>query len=105
MKTLLALTVAFILTHDGHNDEWLKTLRNQNQHSCCDGSDAFKIEDPDWKVEKGEYFVKLRPGGNWIHIPADRLVTVPNRVGYALVWPLMVDGEDVVRCFMPGSGA
>lgn len=104
MKAFIAAIALLIApTHDGHNDEWLKALKNQNGHPCCDGSDAFRINDPDWKMENNKYYVKLRPGGQWLAVPEDRIVKQPNQVGYALVWPITVDGEDVVRCFLPGS--
>jgi hypothetical protein len=31
------------------------------------------------------------------------LITVPNRVGRTMVWPLRFDGQILIRCFMPGS--
>jgi hypothetical protein len=50
-----------------------------------------------------------RAGGQWIDVPDDAVVTVPNRAGRTMVWPMPPDYEAAdaksprIRCFMPGS--
>lgn len=83
---------------------WFSGLHNGNGMPCCDGSDAVSLEDPDWDASaEGHYRVKLE--GQWVDVPADAVVTVPNRYGPALVWPWYLNGKPAVRCFMPGAGA
>jgi len=40
---------------------------------------------------------------NWIDVPDEALITEPNRAGRTMVWPLQVDHQIFIRCFMPGS--
>lgn len=91
--------------HDGAHDEWLKTLKNENGNPCCDGSDADSVLDPDWDTEgpKGTYRVRL--GGRWINVAPEAVVTKPNMLGVAKVWPVDDEGEISIRCFLPGAGA
>lgn len=46
------------------------------------------------------YYVP-RAGGVWELVPADAVVTEPNRVGVAILW-LTTDGK--IRCFLPAGG-
>ena len=71
--------------------------------------DGFTVADPDWESKDGHYRVRL--GGEWIDVPDDALVTVPNRAGRTMVWPMppgydYEDGAPIpprIRCFMPGA--
>jgi hypothetical protein len=36
-------------------------------------------------------------------VPDDRVVNEPNRIGRPMVWPQYVNGNPIVRCFMPGT--
>ena len=67
--------------------------------------DGFTVADPDWESKGGHYRVRL--DGQWIDVPDDAVVTVPNLVGRTMVWPVpMIEGETnsmMIRCFMPGS--
>lgn len=39
----------------------------------------------------------------WVDVPDDSVITEPNKVGHALVWPYRRDGKlNQIRCFMPG---
>ena len=51
----------------------------------------------------GKYRVWL--DGQWIEVPPDALVTVPNKFGLAVVWPYKdYEGRTQIRCFIPGAG-
>lgn len=80
--------------------EWFDGIKSPRGVPCCSTSDGVKLEDPDWRIEEdGSYSVRLE--GKWTPIPPDAVVTIPNRVGYAVVW--IFNGQ--LLCFMPGSGA
>ena len=70
---------------------------------CCSFADGWAIEDADWDVAGGHYRVRIE--GQWVDVPDEALVTVPNRFGRAVVWPTRDEtGAIGIRCFMPGSG-
>ena len=47
----------------------------------------------------------MRLDGQWIEVPPDALVTVPNKFGLAVVWPYKdYEGRTQIRCFIPGAG-
>lgn len=100
---MISLSAAY--AHDHNHPElngWFKSLRSQGLNICCDGSDAKSIEDPDWENDAGHYRVRLE--SKWFDVPDTAVVTVPNRYGRALVWPIYVNGRPtMIRCFMPGS--
>lgn len=107
LRTLIAVYVLALVVashaHDGHNDDWFRSLKNGMGGSCCDGSDYQRVEDPDWKMEDNAYWVRL---GEWQKVPDDRIVSTKNIIGPAIVWPYIdMAGKERVRCFLPGSGA
>lgn len=89
--------------HDHNHPElnaWFMGLHS-GKGACCDGSDAMSIDDPDWQNDSGHYRVRLE--GEWVDVPDDAVITEPNKVGHALVWPYRRDGKlNQIRCFMPG---
>jgi hypothetical protein len=80
--------------------EWFKSLRSKGGAPCCDGSDAMSVESPDWDTKDGHYRVRL--DGEWVDVPDEAVVDVPNRSGEAKVWPY-TGYQKGVRCFLPGS--
>lgn len=71
---------------------------------CCSFVDGQQVDNVDWDVKDGNYRVRL--DGQWISVPADALITEPNRFGPAVVWPYRgADGATQIRCFLPGAGA
>lgn len=84
---------------------WFDALKNQNGNLCCSVADGLTIKDVDWDTRDGKYRVRL--DGEWIVVPDEAVVTVPNRYGPAVVWPFKdpTDGHTRIRCFMPGAGA
>lgn len=82
---------------DDATRQWFDGLQNQRLVPCCSTADGTRVEDADWRRDAdGDYSVRLN--GEWIAVPPDALVTVPNRVGYAVVW--LWQGR--VQCFMRG---
>ena len=80
--------------------EWFDSLRSA-KGPCCSDADGSAVSDVDWESTSGHYRVRL--DGRWLDVPDDAVITVPNRVGRAMVWPIRVSGDVVIRCFMPGS--
>lgn len=68
---------------------------------CCSVADGESVADPDWETKDGHYRVRLE--NNWIDVPDDALVTEPNRAGRTMVWPMRINNQIMIRCFMPGS--
>jgi hypothetical protein len=68
---------------------------------CCSMADGEAVADPDWESKDGHYRVRLENA--WIDVPDDALITEPNRAGRTMVWPIRIDNQISIRCFMPGS--
>lgn len=86
------------------NEQWLRGLKNDAGHTCCDGRDGY---DAIYDTEDGHYRVLLY-GSYWV-VPDDKVLKVPNRLGVAQVWYTTlwtIDGKPSpqIRCFIPGSG-
>jgi len=86
--------------------EWFNGLRSKSNFPCCSFADGQTVIDADWDIIGGENaHYRVRIEGQWFDVPDEAVVTVPNRLGLAVVWPVVyVNGETHVRCFMPGSG-
>ena len=80
---------------------WFDGLQNKAGGNCCSIADGYRIDDADWDIKDEQYRVRIN--GQWMIVPPEALVTVPNKVGRAMVWPVQdVEGKTVIRCFMPG---
>jgi hypothetical protein len=90
-----------------HKDDPLHSWFDQlasGKGLCCSFADGFSISDVDWDTQDGHYRVRLH--GEWIVVPENAVVTEPNRVKVAVVWPYVDnDGQTQIRCFLPGPGA
>ena len=97
-------TIGPARAHDYRHPElngWYESLHS-GKGSCCDGSDAKRVDDVDWDSKDGHYRVRLN--GQWIYVPDEAVVEGPNKAGPAMVWPYTTIGVPLgVRCFMPGS--
>src|SRR5262247_3364015 len=81
--------------------EWFESLASR-RGPCCSVADGQSVEDVDWDTKNGQYRVRL--DGQWIEVPADALVTVPNKFGPAVVWLYKdYEGRTQIRCFIPGA--
>lgn len=101
---LMALTIHPISAHDHHRPEldgWFKGLESRAKASCCDGTDATRLDDVDWESKDGRYRVRIN--GEWIDVPESAVVDGPNRAGPAMVWPVRGYMGLTIRCFMPGT--
>lgn len=103
-------TTAYAHRHDRPDLQgWLAGLHDKQGTSCCDSTEAVKIEDPDWDNDNGHYRVRIE--GQWVEVPDKAVIDDPNRYGPALVWPWFsydVSGKISkinIRCFLPGAGA
>lgn len=103
--------------------QWFDQLAS-GRGLCCSFADGVSIKDVDWDTQCdtagygattkfGEYaltagrhcYYRVRLDGRWIIVPAEALVTVPNKFGPAVVWPYQdITGETQIRCFLPGAG-
>jgi hypothetical protein len=79
---------------------WFDSLRS-GKGPCCSDADGTALSDVDWESSRGHYRVRL--DGEWVDVPDDAVITVPNRIGRTMVWPMYRDGKMTPRCFMPGS--
>lgn len=91
---------------------WFDSL-GSGKGLCCSFADGLALDDPDWGTESvagadGQsqvvYWVTVE--GHKIAVPAEAVVTAPNKFGRAVVWPYQdMNGHTQIRCFMPGGGA
>jgi hypothetical protein len=82
--------------------QWFDRLAS-GKGLCCSFADGLSVEDIDWDSQDGRYRVRLQ--GQWVVVPDDALVTEPNRLGPAVVWPYQdASGATQIRCFLPGAG-
>jgi hypothetical protein len=79
---------------------WFDSLKS-GKGPCCSDADGSAVSDVDWESKDGRYRVRLE--GQWIDVPEDAVITEPNRVGRAMVWPIRGTLGTTIRCFMPGS--
>lgn len=69
--TIIALITVYILlvavpvrAHDAkhpENNEWLRQLAS-GRGPCCDGSDAVRVDDPDWTIAEDGKFTFIKDG-------------------------------------------
>jgi hypothetical protein len=79
---------------------WFDSLRS-GKGPCCSDADGSAVSDVDWETSNGHYRVRI--DGEWFDVPDEAVITVPNRVGRTMVWPLHGYQGVTIRCFMPGS--
>ncbi len=83
--------------------KWFDSLAS-GKGLCCSFADGHMLEPDDIDTKDNHYRVRI--DGQWIIVPDDAVVTVPNRFGQAVVWPYDYDGTGTkIRCFLPGAGA
>lgn len=81
---------------------WFDSLKS-DKGPCCSFADGVTIEDVDVETKDGRYRVRIE--GEWLDVPNEALVTVPNKFGRPVVWPFKdSDGKTQIRCFIAGAG-
>ena len=81
---------------------WFDSLHSQ-KGMCCSFADGRTVEDPDIDSNGGHYRVRI--DGQWIEVPDEALIDVPNKYGRPVVWPYVdADGKMQIRCFIAGAG-
>lgn len=104
MASILLLSTNLVVSSHEHSrpdlDRWFGNLTNHNGALCCSGEEGTAVPDTDWTTEDGHYMVRLNE--KWIRVPDEALVTQPNQFGRTVVWPYYINGEPIIRCFMPG---
>lgn len=110
MACVALLLAAIIVPRPAHGhdpnhpnlDGWYESLRTPGGGPCCGGpkTDGTVLSDADWESKGGHY--RVRVNGEWLDVPDDKVVTVPNIGGRTIVWLYFADGKPAVRCFMPG---
>lgn len=80
--------------------EWFEGLRS-GKGPCCSDADGSAVSDVDWETAGGHYRVRI--DGEWVVVPDEAVITEPNRIGRAMVWPIRGYLGLSIRCFMPGS--
>ena len=113
-----SMTIAWPRDLDGRHANnplhaWFDTLAS-GRGACCSNADGITVEDVDYDTNcaKPDCHYRVRLLGEWHDVDDEALVTVPNKFGRAVVWPVFQDDEDghhvgvtYIRCFMPGAGA
>jgi hypothetical protein len=79
---------------------WFDGLKS-GKGLCCSDADGFAVSDPDWESKDGHY--RVRVDNEWVDVPADAVITEPNRYGRTMVWPTKGTLGTSIRCFMPGT--
>jgi hypothetical protein len=106
--TFLAITTA--TAHDNGQytntnpdiKAWFNRLAS-GRGLCCSFADGVSLEDVAWGTHENQYWVII--DGERYAVPNDAVITEPNKVGTAVVWPYKdTQGATQIRCFMPGSG-
>jgi hypothetical protein len=80
--------------------QWFEGLRS-GKGPCCSDADGSAVSDVDWDTVSGHYRVRI--DGDWVPVPDEAVITEPNRIGRAMVWPIKGYLGVSIRCFMPGS--
>ena len=87
---------------------WFESLRNKAGLYCCAKADGRPLDDGQWDERGNNYRVFLH--GKWIVVPADTVISGPNKLGKAIVWyqkpgelAWSGDTSTPIWCFIPGS--
>lgn len=85
------------LTHQVNS---LSAARSPQGGLCCTGNDY--VVPQDWKQSGVGYKVLI--GAVWLDVPKEAEVTnMRNPDMEAKVWLMYMEGEQIVRCFLPGA--
>lgn len=83
---------------------WLMEQHSNDHAWCCDGKDAHYLNETEWGIEQGHYYVII--SGLKIAVTDGQLVktTSPNITGHAVLWYATTErGDIIIRCFIAGE--
>lgn len=75
------------------------SLKNQKGQLCCSDADGQTLTVDQVRRKGSGWEIKL--GEQWIEVPFEAYVRVPNIYGRPVVWPKMIDGKLTIFCFIP----
>src|ERR1700721_540660 len=107
---LLVFEPAFARDPDGRYAKsplkpWFEKL-SSGKGPCCSDADGSVVLDSDWESKDDHYRVRIRD--EWWDVPAEAVITEPNKVGRTMVWPIYYwNGNSLarvdIRGLMPGA--
>jgi len=77
---------------------WFDSLKSQKGF-CCSVADGQETE---YEMRDSNYWAPI--DGVWQPVPTEAVITQPNKVGRAMKWIYMENGQKKFRCFLPASG-
>lgn len=92
----------------GDMDNWFNSLSSKKAGSCCSNFDG---RPPEAVVQTSDQHYQVMLEGQWVDVPDDAVLDVPNKYGKALVWYSKSwrskvtgqEGDFYIRCFLPGE--
>ena len=92
----------------GDMDNWFNSLSSKKAGSCCSNFDG---RPPEAIVQTSDNHYQVMLEGQWVDVPDDAVLDVPNKYGKALVWYSKSwrskvtgqEGDFYIRCFLPGE--
>jgi hypothetical protein len=77
---------------------WFDQLKSRKGY-CCSDADG---EETEYEMRGQSYWAPI--DGVWQPVPTEAVITEPNKVGRAMKWLYMENGERKFRCFLPAGG-
>src|SRR5207248_668559 len=74
---------------------WFDSLKSQKGF-CCSDADG---EETEYEMRDQNYWAPI--DGVWQPIPNEAVIKEPNKVGRAMKWIYVENGEKKFRCFIP----
>ncbi len=83
---------------------WFESLGTKAGGLCCALADG--IVDVTWGTTRDGHY-RVHVWGQWVDVPDQAVLKVPNRLGRAVVWPYIQDIPSgiliQIKCFLPGA--
>ena len=77
---------------------WFDSLKSKKGF-CCSVADG---QETDYEMRDNHYWAPI--DGIMQEGPQEAVITEPNKVGHAMKWIYMENGQKRFRCFLPASG-
>lgn len=91
---------------DPARDDWYRSLKDQNNVSCCDLTDGSQINPEKVRQRGAVWFVDI--GKGFVPVPPERVIKAPVSIdGMPYIFMMMtptVDSPNGIRCFVPPVG-